>query len=209
MRDDEIHYLLGGVATLLHLKYRWSFVEAHALSTIECLTILKRTADNVPCDTIAGQLHHEHEGQIPATECPLTPLPATTPPKPLYGLHMEIQSMSAIPQYVYLLVPIKGTEQIHGFTEVHTTLESAEANRSDLMTKYGYSECMITEHPVVQSYRVTNIKWDVDEDADGVSLPTETVVSVPLNEDPEDYITDWLSNWTGFCHKGYDFKTRF
>ena len=50
--------------------------------------------------------------------------------------------------------------------------------------------------------RAINIKWDIDHDADGELLPSE--IEIPAGMDDEDEITDYLSDVTGFCHKGYD-----
>jgi len=56
-------------------------------------------------------------------------------------------------------------------------------------------------------YQVTNIEWDFDED---VFLPTEMEVFVPNNiekEDIDDFISDTISDMTGFCHKGFSLNT--
>lgn len=48
--------------------------------------------------------------------------------------------------------------------------------------------------------RATNIQWDAD--GEDVSLPKE--IDVPENMVDEDEISDYLSDETGFCHKGFD-----
>jgi hypothetical protein len=50
---------------------------------------------------------------------------------------------------------------------------------------------------------VTNIKWDTDGDID---LPKRISVSVPTNIDADeidDFISDKISDITGFTHKGF------
>ncbi len=48
--------------------------------------------------------------------------------------------------------------------------------------------------------KAVNIQWDVDEPEDLESLPTE--IDIPEGMDEED-IADYISDVTGFCHKGY------
>lgn len=55
------------------------------------------------------------------------------------------------------------------------------------------------------NYKVTNIKYDTD--GENISLPKELNIEVPSDlEDGyeiEEYISDEISNQTGFCHKGF------
>ena len=58
----------------------------------------------------------------------------------------------------------------------------------------------------VQVFRVDNIKYDTDMDA---SLPSELFVKVPKEllgsyEETEDFISNFISDKTGFTHKGFD-----
>ena len=57
-------------------------------------------------------------------------------------------------------------------------------------------------------YRVFNIKWDIDDGE--ASTPSEMFVDVPAEEmaadDIEQYLTDEISNITGWCHEGYEFE---
>jgi hypothetical protein len=58
-------------------------------------------------------------------------------------------------------------------------------------------------------YRVFNIKWDID-DGEG-STPSELIIDVPAEntntpDDIEQYLTDEISNISGWCHDGYDFE---
>lgn len=49
--------------------------------------------------------------------------------------------------------------------------------------------------------RAINIQWDTDND-DSVKLPNE--MELPFGMTDEDEISDYLSDVTGFCHKGFD-----
>lgn len=52
--------------------------------------------------------------------------------------------------------------------------------------------------------KAVNIEWDVDYDEDDIlleELPTE--IEIPSGIRDTDEITEYLSNVTGFCHKGY------
>ena len=49
--------------------------------------------------------------------------------------------------------------------------------------------------------KAIEIEWDVDHDDDIALLPTE--VEIPDGMECEDEISDYLSDLTGFCHKGY------
>lgn len=54
-------------------------------------------------------------------------------------------------------------------------------------------------------YKVTNI--DYDTDGEEIELPTELEIDVPTNitdgYEIEEYISDEISNTSGFCHKGF------
>lgn len=50
-----------------------------------------------------------------------------------------------------------------------------------------------------------NILWDVDCKKDLFNLPTE--VQIPDNLKDEEEISDYLSDLTGFCHRGFMLKT--
>lgn len=49
--------------------------------------------------------------------------------------------------------------------------------------------------------KATNIIWDVDLAEDLNILPTE--IEIPTHIKDEDVISDYLSDVTGFCHKGF------
>lgn len=59
-------------------------------------------------------------------------------------------------------------------------------------------------------YLIKNIKWDTD--GEEVDLPTEIEVNIPnedfakyTQEEIYEYISDKITDVTGFCHKGYSF----
>ena len=53
-------------------------------------------------------------------------------------------------------------------------------------------------------YIVTNVKWDIDYNEDGDFLPTELTIDVPESvTDVEEFISDKLSDITGYCHEGF------
>ena len=50
-----------------------------------------------------------------------------------------------------------------------------------------------------------NIIWDVDDERDLQFLPTE--IDIPDGMEDDDEISDYISEVTGFCHKGYSLDT--
>lgn len=58
-------------------------------------------------------------------------------------------------------------------------------------------------------YKVNNINWDTD--GEDVDLPKTMVVEVDTDivgkdeEDIEEYISDYITDETGFCHKGFNY----
>ncbi len=53
--------------------------------------------------------------------------------------------------------------------------------------------------------KAIHIEWDVDEIEDLENLPTE--INIPAGME-EDDIADYLSDVTGFCHKGFELKDK-
>lgn len=49
--------------------------------------------------------------------------------------------------------------------------------------------------------KAINIIWDVDNEKDLEMLPTE--IDIPEGMTDEDEISDYISDATGFCHKGF------
>ena len=47
-----------------------------------------------------------------------------------------------------------------------------------------------------------NIEWDVDSQEDLEFLPNE--IEIPEGMEDDDEISDYLSDVTGYCHKGFE-----
>lgn len=52
--------------------------------------------------------------------------------------------------------------------------------------------------------KAININWDVDCKEDLEFLPTEIEIPNWIDCDDDDEISDYLSDLTGFCHKGFE-----
>ena len=53
--------------------------------------------------------------------------------------------------------------------------------------------------------KAVNIQWDIDpEDDGGVELPNE--ITIPNDIEDEEAISDYISDVTGFCHKGFELE---
>lgn len=52
--------------------------------------------------------------------------------------------------------------------------------------------------------KAVNIKWDVDYDEELDYLPEE--VELPEGMEDEEEISDYLSDFTGFCHNGFELE---
>lgn len=50
--------------------------------------------------------------------------------------------------------------------------------------------------------KAINIIWDVDLDEDLKSLPTE--IDIPDEMIGEEEISDYITDETGFCHRGFE-----
>ena len=55
--------------------------------------------------------------------------------------------------------------------------------------------------------KAVDIEWDFDEGEKVETLPTE--INIPEGITDEDAIGDYLSEQTGFCHKGYILEKTF
>lgn len=53
--------------------------------------------------------------------------------------------------------------------------------------------------------KAVHIEWDVDNEEDLQSLPME--IEIPDGMTDEDEISDYLSEVTGFCHRGFSLST--
>lgn len=52
--------------------------------------------------------------------------------------------------------------------------------------------------------KATNIQWNVDDPKDLELLPKE--IDIPDGIDDEDEISDYITDETGFCHKGFELE---
>lgn len=50
--------------------------------------------------------------------------------------------------------------------------------------------------------KAINIEWDVDFEEDRELLPTE--IEIPKGMEDDDEVSDYLSDVTGYCHKGFE-----
>lgn len=50
--------------------------------------------------------------------------------------------------------------------------------------------------------KATNIIWDTD--GEDTALPAE--IDIPEGMEDEEEISDYISNATGFCHKGFSLR---
>lgn len=89
-----------------------------------------------------------------------------------------------------------------GCIAVHQCLPYEGLRLVDVYNSAEYKKA--TERFAVRGYRkATHIKWDTDgEDVD--CLPAE--LDIPNDMVDEDEVSDYLSDVTGFCHKGFDME---
>lgn len=52
--------------------------------------------------------------------------------------------------------------------------------------------------------KAINIEWDVDYPEDLENLPQE--IEIPNGIKDDDEISDYISDYTGFCHKGFELR---
>lgn len=104
-------------------------------------------------------------------------------------------------------------EGIFGVSKTPLTLYTTPDGKETLCNdEYTLKLAKEAKHITIGVYplirRVTNIKWDVDEDKDeSIDLPI--TIDIPRDivdgfyNDNEDAISDYISNLTGYCHFGY------
>lgn len=59
----------------------------------------------------------------------------------------------------------------------------------------------------MKKYSVNNISYDTD--GRKVKLPTELIIEIPDDieeDDIEEYLSDEISNITGYCHFGFSYN---
>lgn len=58
---------------------------------------------------------------------------------------------------------------------------------------------------MIRTFEVTDIKYDTDGEV--LDLPKTLIIDIPIDivddEEIDDYISDEISNRTGFCHFGF------
>lgn len=78
----------------------------------------------------------------------------------------------------------------------HTIYEGGRMSRHEVEPNY-------------EVYKAVDIQWDVDDEEDLDELPTEMEVEVPRDvirdgeEAVEEYVSDAITDETGFCHNGF------
>lgn len=50
--------------------------------------------------------------------------------------------------------------------------------------------------------KAINIKWDVESEEELEFLPSE--IDIPVDMEDEEEISDYISEYTGFCHYGFE-----
>lgn len=55
--------------------------------------------------------------------------------------------------------------------------------------------------------KAINIIWDVDFEEDLENLPTE--IKIPEGMTDEEEISDYITNVTGYCHKGFELTEKY
>lgn len=56
--------------------------------------------------------------------------------------------------------------------------------------------------------KAVNIEWNVDDEDDLATLPEEIIIPSELENEDDEMISDYLSDATGFCHKGFSLEWR-
>ena len=84
-----------------------------------------------------------------------------------------------------------------------------DSDRLQWMLDHGYSLIWVCEgerrEVECPQRKAVNIQWDIDpEDDDGVELPNE--ITIPNDIEDEEAISDYISDVTGFCHKGFELE---
>lgn len=52
--------------------------------------------------------------------------------------------------------------------------------------------------------KAINIQWDIDDEENLEFLPTEIEIPKDLMGVDDEEISDYITDLTGFCHKGYE-----
>lgn len=87
------------------------------------------------------------------------------------------------------------------FESIKNDLDFVSHCRAESQSK-GLNESLDSDAPSNPRLRAVNIQWDVDYEGDEEMLPAE--IDIPEHMVDEDDISDYLSDVTGFCHKGFE-----
>lgn len=82
-----------------------------------------------------------------------------------------------------------------------TVISCREQDAAVLLGTLPVGEYLFNIRPA--KLKATNIDWDTD--GEDVDLPTE--IDIPEGMTDEDDISDYISDKTGFCHKGFTIET--
>jgi tRNA A58 N-methylase Trm61 len=58
----------------------------------------------------------------------------------------------------------------------------------------------------MKTYKITHIRYDFAEREDLHNMAKELFVDVPNDANVEDYLSDAISDATGFCHFGFSYQ---
>ena len=161
-------------------------------------------------------------------------MPETTKSNPLVTIWDRAESIDYDAQGILGHMHLSTAAHIHGFDEERTvdgkptakTLAMAGVGTrikvsNKIWAKQGegvYLEWSNNNPPLERMdedkvFQVGNIEWDTEdstgEGPEGLDLPKSLTVNVPDEhlssyEDTEEFISDFISNITGFTHKGYN-----
>jgi hypothetical protein len=86
----------------------------------------------------------------------------------------------------------------------------AESLADDGLPWVAFTDLFLTLEKVAKSYElvveVSNIIYDTDSPSDADGLPETLTITIPHyieEEEREEFISNEISNLTGFCHKGF------
>lgn len=98
--------------------------------------------------------------------------------------------------YDTYVIPLRGVQGTRRLLNIAKLLKQGKVN---------FFEAVYLLQPDTNRYlKAVNIEWDVDLAEDLDSLPKE--VQIPDGMTDTEEISDYLSNLTGFCHRGFGLK---
>lgn len=60
-----------------------------------------------------------------------------------------------------------------------------------------------------KKYEAIDIDWDVDSEEDLKLLPNKLSLPKEVNPESLEEVSDYITDLTGFCHKGFRLRRRF